>query len=421
MLVLSPVLVTLGACSSLIYDYGDYRDMPDAVSDADMTLKLNIDTRLMTQSRADKGAPDRYEPSAGDFEQIRTLRVIILRPGEGGNLVVEGNRCINTLPDGSLQPYQEDYLEFKVKGNEMKTIYLIANEASIPAPDGGDCGPWLNTTFALNEKIASADNPLDSWTVAMPATPEGEPTVGLYHDKRGNLLPLTEVFQLEAKIDETDNNEEYHIQESSLFLTHAAAKATFEFDFKNYKDYKGYGGSKVTGIRFSGFDDCQYVFPHDAGYYPSKYVEGKPGTINDVTFADPEKEGRFIKTFSIPETAKENAPYISGSGMAIEMKASSDGTTWGPIYFPESKARAAAAGQYKVSVQLDNGEWLDAQPLVDNILSIDGYDAISRNTHLRVTIKFNENDIDCVVQLVPYVRIDLDPSFGFWEVDPSNK
>lgn len=408
LLLLSPVLVALGACSSLIYDYGDDPEASELL-DTDMILKLNVEARQMISSRADKGKPDLYEPSEGDFEQIKTLRIIILRPGDNGNLIVEGNRQISTLPDGSIEPYRQQYLEFKVKGNQMKTIYLIANEASIPSPDDPtkSCSQWLNETFAYAATVDAAANPLESWTVAMPATtPDSEVTVGMYHDKAGNLLPLTEVFQLYVAVDKSAGASEYHVQESSLFLTRAAAKATFEFDLK---DYKG-SGVNVTGIRFSGFDNCQYVFPHDTKYSPAKYVDDKPGTINNVTFEYPETEGRFITSFAIPTAAEVNPDYTAVN-LSIGLNAASDGTIWGPIYFPESKT-ATTDGRYKVSVQLDGGEWLTAQPLDENILKIDGCDAISRNTHLRIIIKFNEVDITFVVIEAPFNSVEVRPGFG---------
>ena len=69
----------------------------------------------------------------------------------------------------------------------------------------------------------------------------------------------------------------------------------------------------------------------------------------------------------------------------------------GPIYFPESLS-AKDTKAYEVEVQLDGGDWLTAKPLTTNILEFTDkggvkHQAISRNTHLYIDIKFTPTGI----------------------------
>ncbi len=85
----------------------------------------------------------------------------------------------------------------------------------------------------------------------------------------------------------------------------------------------------------------------------------------------------------------------------------------GPIYFPESIL--GANKHYEVGVLLSTGVWLTA-PLETNILNIEGHDAVARNTHLKITLKFTGKDLQAEVRVAPYIGVVLGPIFGNYDI-----
>ena len=112
------LMASLAGCSQ------DEPSQPDVKNDG-VILRLAIDTGLNPSSRAD--APDKFEPPSGDFEKMYTLRVILIN----NENEIEANKLVRTTEYGS--PIN-DNLEFKVKSGN-KSIYLVANEASLTVPD----------------------------------------------------------------------------------------------------------------------------------------------------------------------------------------------------------------------------------------------------------------------------------------------
>ncbi len=392
-----------------------------------LRMNLTFGNSGIQASRADLGDQDGYEDPDGAFEEIRTLRIIILH-GEGDTREVEAARLVATSATGAPL---NDNLEFKVISNEMKTILLIANEASLPAPVSD---------------VATATEYLDRFIKA--ATPFGDDVMKIFDDwsiqvTGGNTmsqsifsnidslprLPLTEKFKVQTvqtiaktKSDE-DMNRSEEIQEVTLFLTRCAPKVSFEF--KVDKDapnppYLGCGAS-VTGVRLSGLTGQQYIFPRDAEYSPSKYVDDKegypyfiPAIDSEGNMLTPEQTmvNRFITSFKAYDPIGGITFDFTDGFSPVEIKsyAGAKAPVRGPIYIPESMAPQGE--QFKVSVQIDGGEWLEAQPLDDNILSVNGCDAIARNTHLKISITFGATGLTWTAVEAPYNSVELKPNFG---------
>ena len=120
----------------------------------------------------------------------------------------------------------------------------------------------------------------------------------------------------------------------------------------------------------------------------------------------------YIKDFTTPKDCRPltysidelNVPVIDGSSDLREV------TGDFPIYFPESILEPGE--HYEVSVTLSTGITLTA-PLTTNILSIEGRDAIARNTHLKIQLTFSQFTMDAQVVLAPYLGVSLNPWFGF--------
>ena len=377
-------------------------------TDPGVKLRLVVDTGNK-QSRAD--APDYYEDPDGAFEDIHTLRVIIVK----GNInnpdeaEVEANRLVRTTATG--YPI-DDILEFKVSTGS-KRIYLVANEATLPVPAAVSYSTATAFLDSYMEKSSFSPAILANWLVSLPGSNPGA-TQGLYSNaKNPNGLPLTEFFDIVvgASSDDLQYDETQTVQ---LFMTRAAAKASFNIVVD--QNYKG-AGVNVTGIRLNGLNWQQYVFPRNMTYSPEKEAIITPGKTPEVTKVD-----RYTTSFQTPQ--RVNGVTGANVTMALEQPipiAANTDKTVGPLYFPESLMPATLAADpsacFSVQVELDgNGNWLEAKPLGldgNNIQLVDGAQAIARNNHIKVTIRFSEaNIITATVQLVPYVSVPLKPTFG---------
>lgn len=392
-----------------------------------LRMNLTFGDSGIQASRADLGDQDGFEKPDGAFEEIRTLRIIILR-GDGATREVEAARFVATSATGAPL---NDNLEFKVISNEMKTILLIANEASLPAPVKD-----VATATEYLDRFIKAETPFgddvmkifDDWSIQVTG---GNTMSQSIFSNIGSLprLPLTEKFKVQTvqtiaknKSDE-DMNRSEEIQEVTLFLTRCAPKVSFEF--KVDKDapnppYLGSGAS-VTGVRLSGLTGQQYIFPRDAKYSPSKYVGDKegypyfiPAIDSEGNMLTPEQTmiNRYITLFTPCDPIGGITFDFTDGFSPVEIKSYAGAAipVRGPIYIPESMAPQGE--QFKVSVQIDGGEWLEAQPLDDNILSVNGCDAIARNTHLKISITFGTTGLTWTAIEAPYNSVELKPNFG---------
>lgn len=419
---------------------------PEPTTDGEVILRLLVETGFEKASRAQD--PNYFEGANGNFEKISSLRVIIVNGVASGNPLgeVEANRVVDTDEEG--HPIN-DKMEFKVKSGR-KRIYLIANEASLPAPtirneEGFEERPFETATQFLNSFRDGFDfdaRIFTQWTVELPGS-QPNATTNLYSnirdlDGRPIYLPLTEYFDIVvealksdgvaknagSRADETEATTvtDIETQYVHLFLTRAAAKATYHVTVA--PDYTGIMGN-ITGIRLSGLNWAQYVFPRSTTYSPAKEAK--------ISFDIPIQAGvatdRYITSFATPErvndvTGASLAMQLTG-GRSIPLSTSTDATTL-PMYFPESlfPLSASASDQFTVSVQISDGNWLTAKPLEDNILQVTKpmddnpsqtytRNAIARNTHLLININFTGQEITWRAVEAPYNSVSLNPEFGF--------
>ncbi len=420
------LVASLMGCSQQEEDVPQPQEKEDGV-----TLRLVIDTGAES-SRA--VAPDYFEKPDGEFENIYTLRVIIVKVTGSESVPdkIEANRLVHTTSTG--EPI-DDHLQFKVSTGSKK-IYLIANEASLSLPRAVgnsyvSVTDFLDNAYKINSEFSSTV--FDGWMVNLPGN-QAEVTQSLYSDNsNAKGLPLTEFFDF--NVGATPETQQYDdIEYVKLFLTRAAAKVTYSVEVD--PEYKG-SGVNVTGIRLNGLNMQQYVFPRNAEY-SIKNEDGSVTPIAKDAVITPTRPSvitpldRFITSFDTPARLY---PERGGASIVmnlaeedyIAIKAGNEKTV-GPAYFPESKIPNTTE-KFSVQVELDgDGNWLEAKPLgvgeyngvANNILQINGAQAIARNTHLKITIRFSDNDITATVQLVPYIGVVLNPTFGFDEVDPKN-
>lgn len=396
---------------------GEHPDINEVPDSGDMlTMRLKLDMGLEGREISYDKNPTDYESPTKGYEDVKTLRVIILR---GNDNTVEAARIVDL--DAECKPVNGN-LEFKVRAQDKKTIILIANELSLPSPDpdkfetASDYLTQFMTRPNATVKISESQmEQLMEWKAAMPGTlPDA--TAGLFSDsKYGKHLPLTEIFKVETIALEPNVDREDVMQDVTLFMPYAAAKATFYFTADDgYKDL----GSKVTGIRLLGINWSEYVFPKETTYSPAKYTDKGEGYVST------ENSERYITDFAAVDlpAGREGMgsyTYTLDEPVVIKKYADEDPEAMrGPIYFPESINKFETTDEqsiinnFRVQVKLEGLDWFDAQPLTDNILHVDGFDAIARNTHLQIHINFGLKEITAEVTLVPYVGVNLDPNFG---------
>lgn len=401
--LLALLLTAFAGCSN---DKGD--EPEPVVEEAGVTLRLAVDMGAQAASRAD--APDYFQNPEGDYEEIQTLRVIIVRGNvqDSQDDQIEANKLVKTLSNGTPV---NDNLEFKVSTGS-KRIYLIANEASLPVP--ADLN-YPNTTAFLDsyhEQNTFSPAVFRDWIVSLPGSNPAS-TQSLFSNVSGATgLPLTEYFDITVGANSDDQKYD-ETQTVHLFMTRAAAKATFSVDIAD--DYPG-TGVNITGIRLNGLNWQQWVFPRSTRYNPPKQVVITPGlpsgTINTTD--------RYITEFATPERVNgvTGANITLTPAQPIPVEAASKAAV-GPVYVPESLMPVSLAtnpaARFSVQIAVD-GTWLDAKMLGEdagNIQLINGCQALPRNNWLKVNIRMSaQNDITATVQVVPYVSVPLNPWFG---------
>lgn len=397
-------------------EHPDIVEVPDSGNMLTMRLKLDmgLEGRKISYDKNPTDYEDYEQPTEG-YEEVKTLRVIVLH---GNDNTVEAARIVDL--DEKCRPVNGN-LEFKVRAQDKKTIILIANELSLPSPDpdkfktASDYLTQFMTRPNATVKISESQmEQLLEWKAAMPGTlPDA--TAGIFSDsKYGKHLPLTEIFKVETIALEPNVDREDVMQDVTLFMPYAAAKATFYFTADDgYKDL----GSKVTGIRLLGINWSEYVFPKETTYSPAKYTDKGEGYVST------ENSERYITDFAAVDlpAGREGMgsyTYTLEEPVVIQAYADNNMPMRGPIYFPESINKAQAttdepnANNFRVQVQLEGLEWFDAQPLTENILHVDGFDAIARNTHLQIHIRFGVNSITWEAIEAPYNTVTLEPVFG---------
>lgn len=397
-------------------------DVPEEDDDPGVTLRLSVAVASRGNvSRADIGN-EGYEPAATELEQVKTLRVLIT--GQSG--ILDHNRMVTmtTKPDGKLEPVN-DNLNFKVGSNEHIRIWLLANEATLPMPEGvtvpgnpaATVSDWLNALY----RGTDIDEALLAWTVTpySDVTDDGIATVSAFDGKYNPMSEMFEILTLPKLADlgdgELPGGSEQLVtrkQDVSVFITRAVSKVTYRFDFSQFQG----SGLSVTDVRLNGLSRDEYVFPNDAVYAPAKYKAD--GTVNEIKNADGKViPDRYITSFASPQPGA--VVNLQPAMTPVEMVRAADKVIRGPYYFAESLSDLAE-NAYTVLVCLKNpddendaGTWLEAKPLVDNILAVDGKEAIARNTHLYIDIRFRDiNDITYTAIEAPYNSVLLEPTFG---------
>lgn len=333
--------------------------------DVSVVLSLNIE---VSDAPAVKGYAD--PEFAG--EMMQTLRIVIVRP-DG---IVEHNRLLDLASDPKLLVTDQ---KFEVKGNELKDVYLIANESNLKSksafdfsliPAGGVIDSEKMTSLAMSmgsdEDMVELPVPMSaSYQIMMPQT---------------DIAADLEIFRSAAKFTFRFINEtEYTYDLTKIRISKAAHKEFFFPSEITLGDYSyTESGVTVTGSQITG-----YSVPSDAGYYDfvrnydSHLIMGWAGS------------------------GKLNAPQVCRLA---------------PLYIFEGKHvdETSDGRNYKVTFVLNGREFEKYLPALSEL---------PRNTHAVVTARLTEQgildwfDVNLEVDVRPYTElpygdVELEPGFG---------
>lgn len=325
------------------------------------------------------GYPYEFEDAATVYEGINTLRVIIV----DARGVIEHNK-VSTFPDRI--PVNGDLygdMEFGVKGDETKRVYLIANEASIvPAVDWTqyDAGSHLTET-EMTKLVMYRD-----WT--------GK-TASPYIDNTGvdkSYVPMTEFFDVKIKAAEGEGT----VQSETLFITRAVVKFSF---FAQSSSPVG-ESFRISSITFNSVMEKSYLIPNETSYLPAKY----PLSPNFK---------RVVTAFETPGFSGNRVEPIVFTPASFGFNANGSTTAYENHYSPElyyCETRNSNAGDtYTVNCTV---EWGDSQTTETQTVQLPNLPSFPRNTHVKVYFRMVERKLNASVVLMPYIGVWLNPTFG---------
>lgn len=403
--ILMFLLATL-ACSSCVYE-----DMPEP--DDELTpdqlpgdVYLNLSVGVLTQlaepsSRANDNIY--FEGPERNYERIKSFRIIIVRGDRLTDIsyvtdstgYIEHNHLYNNFAETGVDFH--DNMVFKVRGGEKKKIYLIANEAYLKAKgliDFDELKPGTRYPSGRIEDIileAAPDNVLFDNTGANPT-----------------YIPMSESYDIDVPVPQSP--EDYNMYRN-MFITRAAVKFSFIINTAE-EDYPD-RGILIKGITVNGIADCEYFLPR-AKYDPPKEEESTNWS-----------EGRYVEEFIVPEEVKTLYPYTFPTAIPLkyyndeyELPENSEsikkikGCLYAPaIYFPETP-KPLNGKKNTVTITIGTAESTDDDYTFPEV-NLPNLPELPRNTHVVIYITINKAELTATVELVPYIGVDLEPSFGF--------
>lgn len=322
---------------------------------------------------------DYFEGPQTEYERMRTLRVIIVRPDS----TVEHNEYLfRSIPADGISEYHN--IRLKVKGGETKKVYLFANEASMLSDNG------TATTIDFNSfTIGSTLSPSQIADLKLSCLP-GMPMIdNTGSDKK--YLPMSEQFDIDIKTPGNDGENLY--QTADLFIT----RTTVKFGFFITPTAAPAADYTIEEFVIDSLAGIEYLLPKNASYAPAKYP---------VYFAD-----RYITAYDVPSGSKI-APCSFRPNITITPQ-TTPGTVipYTPaLYFSETKL--PADGKFTIRMRLNSSKEYTGEVPLPNL------PMLPRNTYVKINISLGLSDVKFTVDIMPYAAVPLNPEFGFDELLP---
>lgn len=322
---------------------------------------------------------DYFEEPQTQYERMRTLRIIVVRP----NGEIEHNEYLyRSIPEAGLGEYHN--IRLKVAGGETKQVYVFANEASMFTDGAG------SPAYYFNKLTIGSTFPTDEINSLKLSCGAGEPLI----DNTGSdkhYLPMTESYSIDIRTPQADGTDLY--QSANLFIT----RATVKFGFFITPVAAPVEPYTIEEFEIQSLGNCEYLLPIDAEYVPAKYP---------VYFAD-----RYITKYTVPE-GSVNKPYSFKPNITVTPETTVGSTIpYAPaLYFPETKL--ASDSKFYIRMRLSGDREYSGMVPLPNLPSL------PRNTYVKINIALGLADVDFTVDIMPYAAVPLNPQFGFDELLP---
>ncbi|MDE5796708.1 MAG: Ig-like domain-containing protein, partial [Muribaculaceae bacterium] len=328
--------------------------------------------------------------------------------------LIEHNRMVNVNEEysnglsGLVSSYYviNDNLQFKVIADEMKTIYLFANEKAVNLNKSADEEFDFTTDLKVGKPF-----PTESMESLLIMRKADTAFIDNGTDADKYYIPMSEFFNVKIPAT-TGKAEDFYYK--TLFLTRSLIKFSFSIVFNQgeltEEEWNAIQnvGMKLSGVKITNLANSSYYLPNNTEYKPSKYPD-------DFTYLKAEAQqinnpDREIISFTVPENAgASDYTFMFKEPIKITKKDTEGNNEVAPaIYLPESKI--GEGDNYMVSLIFDD-ESLNSQyeskplPLTN----------IARNTHVKVNMVVNlkRQTMEATVTLFPYTGVNLKPLFGF--------
>lgn len=420
--ILFSIITTLTFSSCIFENGSDCPDQPDSTMLSDGDVYLNLTVGVLSgaddaMSRADDIVDDEnyFEGPDSKYEQIKTLRIIIVRGEQNedtkeanvpylpeANGIIEHNRLFKFSDDGGVL---FDNLIFKVHSGEDKTIYLIANEAFVTENAG------INFDELVEGTDYNSYNDADGGfieRIELTAKEGNNILINNSDPDKCTFIPMSEVFDFNVPFQPRKVGKPV-IEEikKTFFLTRAAVKFSFSIAAVNGGIALGkFENYYVTDVTFNQIADREYLLPRDTEYSP-----------DDDLDSDYDFNGRFITSYTIPPDASHNVLTFQGRDESIPRDKDTPLVWSVPYYFCESQFNPSAEKPYSISITVKakdaDGNWINDSEYTFEAATLQNLSLLPRNTHVRVVMQIWKYDIEAMVTLVPYIGVNLHPSFGF--------
>lgn len=384
---------------------------PEQTEGPIVTLRLAVginSPQQMQDSRSageyPAGYPYDFEAAATVWEGINTLRVVIVRPDNS----VEGNNVFTFSDYVPKEGILYGPMEFPVKSNETKRIYLVANESSIsPSVDWTQYVAGSTLSPSLAEKMMQ----YDTWPVA------ASDTLAIpYIDNTGasetkKYVPMTEFFDtfIKAPDDKTVNPS----QSATYFITRNVVKFGFTVSSQASDGSTAVpvNSFRIKSLTFRNVMQKSYVFPFETVYIP-----GKDDNTTDFRrviskFTTPGFADNMVRPYTFPVADKKLGVNSSGSSFASTQ-----------IYMPElyfnETSNNTDGNRFDIDVEV---EFEGADEAVKYYrVQLPNLPEFPRNTFVKVNLIMREKELTAVVDVVPYISVSLNPIFGFEQINPAS-
>ena len=404
LLLLSATLLGGAACSTC--DAGEPDPRPEEW-EGELSLLLRVGVLESERGAGVRAARDDndgdgvFDPPVFNTEKMHTLRVIIV------------NTLTSTVAHNLISPSEGGVtsmsgLKFKVDFSTPYDIYLIANEAGLPA----DTRNTLSRTLAAGTQYTAGL--LEGLRIS--ADQAGAPVIDNFSSDGDTPVPMTEKYSV-TTVDRPSGTQPEHISitmEKHFFITRALSK--FSFHFYRSADYEGDNSLEIKRIRVTGLGDMEYLFPRETVYSPAKEAE----STNPMG-------GRTITDFMLPAGATVG-PYTFTLSSDLPVSAVGDLPVWNPddrekywtntfipqLYFPESYGNSAD-GDFRCSISFDGESYLPP-------VTLPNLSSLPRNTHVIVNITVgNGGALFFDVEVEPWERqnlvVDFTDNIGMTDED----